>query len=378
MNRIDIAPRDNWQQAVEKLGFHFHTEDEIPYWTESACYTLTAEDVLKIDKATREVWKMCFAAVDYIIKTKRYDKFYIPDFFVKYLERSWSAGCPALYGRFDFAYKDGILKLLEFNADTPTSVFEAAIVQRNWLHDFDKEKKQYNVVHEQLITTWHKLKYCLNDSPVYFTCMKRIPEDITTTEYMRHCAAKAGLQTEFIFIEDIGWHRAKTMFVDLQLRPIKNVFKLFPYEWLLPSEDGINMVWDKNQANWIEPPWKMILSNKAILAVLWELYPDSEYLLPAYFEPGPLKKYAKKPLISRQGENIELRKGKKVIEQTDDICSSNDFVYQELFELPDFSGNHPLIGSWLIGNEPAGIGIRESNNLITDKNSRFVPHYVEQ
>jgi glutathionylspermidine synthase len=35
-----------------------------------------------------------------------------------------------LYGRFDLAYRgDGPPKLLEYNADTPTALFEAAVVQ---------------------------------------------------------------------------------------------------------------------------------------------------------------------------------------------------------------------------------------------------------
>ena len=120
----------------------------------------------------------------------------------------------------------------------------------------------------------------------------------------------------------------------------------------------------------------MILSNKAILPILWELNPDCEYLLPAYFDETGMKDYVKKPILSREGANIEMVKHYGTIEKTDGEYGEEGFVYQQLFELPDFDNNYPVIGSWIVGQEAAGIGIREAKNLITDNKSRFVPHLI--
>ncbi len=66
-----------------------------------------------------------------------------------------------------------------------------------------------------------------------------------------------------------------------------------------------------------------------------------------------------------------------VIEKTDGEYGEEGFVYQQLFSLPDYDDNYPVIGSWIIGQEAAGIGIREAKTLITNNVSRFLPHLIE-
>ncbi|MCW3112424.1 MAG: glutathionylspermidine synthase family protein, partial [Segetibacter sp.] len=178
MFRKTTDPRNNWQAAVEKLGFGFHTTD-LPYWDESAYYEFSMDEVLKIEKATAEVWNMCLEAVQHVIDTRLYNKFNIPELLVPYIERTWSEDHPAIYGRFDFCVKDEQIKLLEFNADTPTSLYEAGIVQWFWLQDFDKNKDQYNSIHEKLIAYWKHLKGYLHPAPLHFTCLKETLEDLT-------------------------------------------------------------------------------------------------------------------------------------------------------------------------------------------------------
>jgi glutathionylspermidine synthase len=145
---------------------------------------------------------------------------------------------------------------------------------------------------------------------------------------------------------------------------------------MVEEEFGANILTDKNTAFWIEPAWKMILSNKAILPTLWELYPDCPWLLPAYFEPGHLTDYVKKPILSREGANIELIQDNTLLQQTGGDYGREGHIYQQLFTLPSFNGKHPVLGSWIIGQEPAGIGIRESDSLVTDNLSRFIPHLI--
>ena len=188
---------------------------------------------------------------------------------------------------------------------------------------------------------------------------------------------QAGILTQFLFVDDIGWDEGRRAFVDMEGMEIKNLFKLYPWEWLLADEFGVHIREEGNQLLFIEPAWKMILSNKAILPLLWELFAGHPYLLPAYFSGDGLVNYVKKPLLSREGANIEIRMGAELACQTDGEYGEEGFIYQELFPLPAFGDNYPLIGSWVIGQEPAGIGIREANGLITDNLSRFVPHLIE-
>jgi glutathionylspermidine synthase len=381
MKRTSIPPRNHWQSAVEKLGFGFHTSD-VPYWDESAYYEFTMPEIELIEKATARLWECCLGAVQHVIDNNLYTKLAIPETFIPYIERTWEEDHPSIYGRFDLCYRDGQVKMLEFNADTPTSLYEAGIVQWFWLQDFDKAKDQFNSIHEKLIAYWKYLKDYLhpatldNPSTLHFTCVRESLEDLTNTEYLRDCAIQGGLDTKLIYIDDIGWNTDTLSFVDLQDQAIKNIFKLYPWEWMMHETFAENILTDSNKTFWIEPAWKMILSNKAILPILWELYPDCPYLLPAYFEPDRLTDYVKKPFLSREGANIEMIRAGAVLQQTEGEYGEEGHIYQQLFTLPSFDGNYPVLGSWIIGQEPAGMGIREAGTLVTDNLSRFIPHLI--
>jgi glutathionylspermidine synthase len=375
MKRHSIPPRNNWQRAVEQLGFGFHTTN-VPYWDESACYEFTMDEILYIEKASAELWDLCLGAVQHVMDNNLYHLFAIPEAFIPYIEKTWMEDHPAIYGRFDLCFRDGQLKLLEFNADTPTSLYEAGIVQWFWLQDYDKTKDQFNSVHEKLIAYWKYLKAYLYPGTLHFACVKASLEDLTNTEYMRDCAIQGGLETRLLFVDDIGWDPAEEVFADMQDQPIKNIFKLYPWEWMVREEFGANILKDRNRAFWIEPAWKMLLSNKAILPILWQLYPGCPYLLPAFFESDKLTDYVQKPILAREGANVKLVRGDTILQATTGEYGAEGYVYQQLFTLPDYDGNHPVLGSWIIGQEPAGMGIRESNTLVTDNLSRFIPHYI--
>lgn len=374
-NEKRITPRNKWQESVDKLGFGFHSTN-VPYWDESAYYEFTMSEVLEIEKATNELWDMCLKAVQFVIDTKQYDKFHIPEWFIPHIEKSWNEDHPSIYGRFDLAYNNGKIKLLEFNADTPTSLFESAIVQWFWLKDFDANKDQFNSIHEKLIEYWKYLKEYLYQDKLHFTCVKESLEDLTTVEYMRDCAIQAGLDTKLIFLDDIGWDNDRKVFLDMEDEEMKNIFKLYPYEWLINEEFGKNILEDKNRSFWIEPSWRMILSNKAILPILWHLYPNHEYLLKSYFDKGDLINYVKKPILSREGANIEIIKNGNLILKSEGDYGKEGFIFQELFDLPNIDGYYNIIGSWVVGQESVGMAVRASQSLITNNTSLFVPHLI--
>jgi glutathionylspermidine synthase len=375
MDRITINPRPDWQEKVENIGFGFHTL-EGTYWDESAYYTFSMAEIDALETATNDLWEKCLEAVQYVVDKKKYPLFHIPQWVIPHIEKTWNEDAPSVYGRFDFSFKDGVPKMLEFNADTPTSLFESGVVQWNWLEERFPKNDQFNSIHEKLIEYWRFLKPYLYEGALHFTVLRETLEDLTTTEYLRDCAIQAGYKTKLIYLDEIGWDEGKRVFKDLEGHYIRNIFKLYPWEWLIHDDFGQLIVQDKIQAHWIEPAWKMILSNKAILPILWELFPDCPYILPAYFDSVDLDSYVKKPILSREGANVTLVKDNRYITSTEGDYGEEGFIYQQLCTLPEFQGNYALIGSWVIGQEAAGIGIRESNNLITDNTSRFLPHVI--
>src|ERR1041385_3282051 len=127
MKRHSIFPRENWQKKVEQLGFTYHTLDGVTYWDESVYYEFNRAQADKIEQSTNELYQLSLQAVDHVVRNGLYDLFLIPDQFKNKIEESWRKREPSVYGRFDLVW-DGDAKsspkMLEFNADTPTSLFE--------------------------------------------------------------------------------------------------------------------------------------------------------------------------------------------------------------------------------------------------------------
>ncbi len=376
MKRISTEPRPHWESKVEEVGLAFHHTPEGLYWDESAHYEFTSGEVDLIERATNELHEMCMAAAQHVIDHDRFDDLAIPPEAVPLIKLTWEEEPPAIYGRFDLAY-DGKSppKLLEYNADTPTSLLESSVVQWFWLQDVHPEADQFNSIHERLVAKWKELWDYLLAFPLYFACTHGSIEDRVTVAYMQDTAEQAGILTSFITVQDIGWDHAKREFVDLDGRTITNLFKLYPWEWLLGETFGRYLIESHGQMQWIEPIWKLLLSNKGLLPILWELYPGHPNLLETYLgEPRDMTSYVRKPIYSREGGNIRICSHGCTLQETDGDYGEEGFIYQELAPLPCFDGNYPILGSWVIDQESAGIGIRETRTLITDNASRFVPH----
>src|ERR1700731_4720431 len=241
MQRISITPRDNWQQKVESVGLTFHTlENGTPYWDESAAYQFTAAEIDTLEAAGNELQEMCLAAAQHIIDKKRYAELDIPAFAIEAIEWAWNNEPPALYGRFDLSWAGAQSrqppKLLEYNADTPTSLLEAAVVQWHWLKDTHPGKDQFNSLHERLIDRWREI------SPagefIHFACDTNSSEDVGTARYLMDAACQAGCTAALISMKDIGIQGRASAFVDRTLNPIRRCFKLYPWEWMFSDAFG--------------------------------------------------------------------------------------------------------------------------------------------
>lgn len=369
MQRESCAVREGWTARLEAQGFDYHSIDGAPYWTEGVCYRFTEAEVDQLEAATLELHRMCLDLVDDVVARGDYRAFALDDAAATLIERSWTRREPALLGRMDLHF-DGTSppRLYEYNADTPTSLLETAAVQWFWLMDVHPKADQFNSIHEKLIEAWRR-RWPGTPRTVWFASFTESREDAGNNEYLRDTCAQAGHRTVALDILDIGWKDA--CFIDLDNAPIERLFKLYPWEWLLDEAFGRHI--PNARTEWIEPAWKMLLSTKALLPALWARHPQHPNLLPAVRNGGALAgPVVAKPRLGREGAGIERFASAAAAFAHRPFA---DVVLQSYRPLPSFEGHRPVIGSWVIGNEAAGIGIRESLTEITSNTSRFVPHY---
>ena len=385
MKRIAIQPRSDWQMTAERYGFRFHSINGEPYWDESAYYAFTLQQIERdIEAPTGELHHMALSLMDDIVASEALlTRLAIPARYWDWIATSWRQRQPHLYGRMDLVY-DGVApaRLYELNYDTPTSVYEAAFFQWIWLDEQRQRGElalhtdQYNQLQELLILAFATFGKSL-PRPFYFTAVRRSLEDQGTIEYLRDCAVQAGVQGQMIAIEDIGI-TSQGRFTDLDHRLIGSLFKLYPLEYLFADEYGPYL--PNSGLQLLEPPCKAVVSNKGILPLLWQYFPGHPNLLPAYFDDEPQQPlppgWVRKPLFSREGANVQIR-----LPNGDSVHSPGRYTHapvirQVFHPLPRFQGGYPLIGSWVVGDTPAGIGIREDATLITRDTSRFVPHVI--
>jgi len=371
MQRHTCQPRADWRTKVESVGLTYHSHDTGPYWDESVCYELTATEVNALEAAANTLHRLCLDAAEAVITNGWWNRLGIPAAAVPVIVRSWERDEFSLYGRFDLV-ADGSAppKLLEYNADTPTALVEASVAQWFWLQETHPGADQFNSIHERLVEAWRRW----SGTTIHFSSIQQHPEDEMTVLYLRDTCEQAGVSTKAVFIEDLGWEAAAGRFVDLDNQAIARCFKLYPWEWLWQEEFGPHLAGDP--VRFIEPAWKMLLSNKGLLPILWELFPEHPNLLPAYESAAPLgDRYIRKPRWSREGSNVSWVEGGVVIEETGGAYGEAGHVYQALAPLPDFAGRRPVCGVWVVDHEAAGLGIREDTQRITGNLSRFVPHF---
>ncbi|QIN80357.1 glutathionylspermidine synthase family protein [Rubrobacter marinus] len=389
MRRHDARPREGWLEIVEGQGLTYavdRAEDggARPYWHEAAAYELSEEEVEYLEGVTEELHAMSLEAARRMLDDQEImARLGLPRAAAGLVRAGLSEPDPlTLYGRFDLAYGErslGPAKLLEYNADTPAGLVEAAVTQWYWLEDVAPDRDQWNMLHERLVQAWKRAAPRIPGSVVHFAVGAREPnEDWATVAYLRDTAREAGLIDLGITMEEIGWHHERETFVDTAGLPIRTCFKMYPWEWMLREDFGRHVL-DGSLTTWIEPIWKVLLGSKALLPVLWEMFPGHENLLPAYFDgPGRMDSYVAKPMFGWEGSGIRVvRDGAEVEARPERHATAQEYVFQRFVDLPDFDGSHPVVGTWIVGGHAAGLGIRESDRLVTDTDARFVPHYMD-
>ncbi len=383
MERLAIAPREGWQAKAEAVGFGFHEMYGEPYWLDDVHYRFTLDEIeAEVEAPTQALHDLCLALVSEVVRSEALlARLAIPAGQFDTVRRSFEAGEPSLYGRFDLAYDGrGPAKLLEYNADTPTGIFEAAFFQYNWLTDqtalgrLPRDADQFNLIQERLVESFARFPA---DRLFHFAAVTASDEDRGTAAYLMDCAVQAGHSTALIDMGAIGVD-ALGRFADPQNRVIDRCFKLYPWEDMMREPFAPYL--PASDTQWVEPAWKAILSNKGILPLLWERHPGHPNLLPAFFEDdtrsGALARAVRKPLHSREGENIAIREAGLATEETGGDYGTGPAIVQELTRLFEADGQFAVLGTWVVGDQACGLGMREDRSRITRNLSRFVPHAI--
>ena len=385
MQRIRTPERSHWREQAEEFGFRFHTMYGEPYWDETVYYQFTLQQIEQdLEAPTEELHQMCLAVVEKVVQSEELlQKFQIPEIYWQWIRDSWLKGDPSLYSRLDLAYSgNGPAKLLENNADTPTSLYETGFWQWLWLEDklasghIPASSDQFNSLQDKLIERFETFKTQFPQT-MHFSACQDTEEDRATVQYLQDCAEEVGFKSEFVFVEDIGLGE-NGEFTDLNDHVIDAMFKLYPWEFMLREEFGPALLDASTQ--WLEPPWKAIVSNKAMLPLLWQMFPGHPNLLPAFFEGdkgvGTLNSYVKKPIFAREGANVDVVVNGHSRYKTDGPYGEEGFIYQEYTPLPKFDDHYALIGAWLVNDQAAGISVRQDVSPITANLSRYVPHTI--
>lgn len=399
MQRITVDnPRTGWESIIREQGLIYDETildngKKLHYWNETHAYQFTEQEVLDLEEATEQLHRMSLEAARFIADEQYkpnspFKNFGISKEALEYATYSLDRSDPYLYGRFDLAYS-GIPgdapKMLEYNADTPTGLIEGSIVQWYWKEHHFPDADQWNGIHEALISRFEEMRAARDSlGTMYFawTSEDTTGEDVLTVGYMLDCAQQAGWENpQLIDMKNIEYDYDEKIFYDPYDNPINNIFKLYPWEDMMDEEFGPYIAKQKPQG-WLEPAWKMFLSTKMLLPALWHLYPGHEYLLPSYIgSPTGMEKWVKKPLHGREGDGITINAGDVQLSPKQSRWGDEGYVYQEYVQLPNYVGdegesNYPVLGTWMIGDDCRGVGIRESDGPLTDYYCRFVPNII--
>ncbi len=378
---------------LEKLGFTWHTDpDHTPYVADELV-EVTGAEAEALYAATNELYDMYVEAGQYVIDNDLFHEIGIPFNLIELIKTSWEEEVHwHLYGRFDLA--GGIdgrpIKLLEFNADTPTALFETAIVQWALLQKNGlDEARQFNSLYEALVENFKRLVTLEGSTEMFddhyegwkflFSSIRENDEEEYTVRLLQHLASEAGFATEFAYVDEVEFDGAEGIFY--RDEPYELWFKLLPWEEIAISEGELatllTQIVRNHKAILFNPAYTLLFQSKGLLKILWDLYPNHPLLLETSFEPLTGQKQVQKPIFGREGSSVRiLESDGTLIEKTDDLYDAFKMVYQAYTDLPvDAEGRHYQAGVFY-AYEACGLGFRRGGTIL-DNRSKFVGHIIE-
>ena len=390
MKLIELKPLS--KKYLESIGFYWHTDKDMSAYIDNKVISITPEMAENYANAVNELYDMFIEAAQYVIDNNLFHELDIPFNLVEIIKESWENDVHwHLYGRFDLS--GGItkpIKLIEFNADTPTALFESAIIQWALLkaNGID-EGMQFNFIYEALRDNFKRV-VTLDENidnfdeyyegwKILFSSVKDNLEEENTTRLLQTIAEEAGWRTEFAYIDEVEFSDDGVFYND---EKYEFFFKLIPWEAIAIEEPELaeimtNIVKNR-QAIFLNPAYTLLFQSKGIMKILWDLYPNHPLLLETSFEPLENKKQVIKPTLAREGANIEIiDENGQILAKEEGEYSNFKKVYQEFVEFEkDEEGNYYQAGVFF-AYEACGVGYRKGD-LILNNMSKFVGHIVEE
>ncbi len=392
MNLKKVKALDN--KYLESIGFFWHTDEDKTSYVVDEILEVSTKEANAYYEATNELYDMFCSAGDYVIENNLFHDINIPFNLVDIIKESWEEDVHwHLYSRFDLA--GGIngkdIKLIEFNADTPTSLFETSIIQWALLKSNNlDEASQFNNLYEALKDNFKRLitleadvdkfdeYYSKIGWKILFSSISSSSEDENTTKLLQHIASEAGFNTQFEYMD-------KTQFCDEGIfakdERFEFWFKLIPWEDIAIDESELalmltDIIKDK-KAIILNPAYTLMFQSKGFMKILWDLYPNHPLLLETSFEPLKNKKQVEKRCFGREGANIAIVNADNSLEtKTNGEYENYKAIYQEYVELPlDEKGNSYQAGVFY-AYEACALGFRRGSKIL-DNNSKFVSHFIK-
>lgn len=395
MKTISVNPIPG--NIFEKLGFYWYNSPEQPHYVADELVVITEEEGNRYYLAAEELYDMYVQAGQHVIDNNLFAMLDIPPNLEQMIKHTWEDDRHFhLIGRFDFAGGlDGApIKLIEFNADTPSMIFEVALIQ--WMilkHNNLNEEKQFNRLYETIKESFGRMKavhplFCASEDLIphaLFSCLDAGLEDENTTRLFEEIAYESGYITGFEYAEAVCFDRGNR----LKRGGIFNSggdnfdfwFKLVPYEYIGNEEPELaEMLTDiiaRDLAVLINPPYALLFQSKGIMKVLWDLFPGHPLLLATSWQPIPGRRCMEKKTFSREGDNIIMRDEKgNALEERPGPYDSYRSVFQEYTDLNGDEQNRLYQAGVFFSYEPCGIGFRREKGIIHN-HSQFVGHMVE-
>ena len=381
-------------EYLESIGFVWHTDSDNSSYISDEIVVITEDEANAYYEATNELYDMFAEAGQYVIDNNLFHELNIPFNLVEVIKESWENEVHwHLYSRFDLA--GGIdgkpIKLIEFNADTPTSLFETAIIQWAMLKaNALNESSQFNNLYEALKDNFKRIITLDSDIEkfeeyysnlgwkILFSSISTSSEDINTTKLLQHIASEAGFNTDFEFIENVQFSD-DGIFKNDEL--FEFWFKLIPWENIAIEESELALILTEiitnKKAIIFNPAYTLMFQSKGFMKILWDLYPNHPLLLETSFEPLIGKKQVEKRCFGREGANTKIINTDGSIDiQTDGVYSGHKAVYQEFVEFPkDSNGNFYQAGVFY-AYEACGLGFRRGGKILNNM-SKFVGHIIK-
>ena len=381
-------------EYLESIGFVWHTDSDNSSYISDEIVVISEDEANAYYEATNELYDMFAQTGQYVIDNDLFHDLNIPFNLVEMIKESWENDVHwHLYSRFDLA--GGIdgkpIKLIEFNADTPTSLFETAIIQWAMLkaNGLD-EASQFNNLYEALKDNFKRIITLDSDIEkfdeyysglgwkILFSSISGSSEDINTTKLLQHIATEAGFNTDFEFIENVQFND-EGIYKNDEL--FEFWFKLIPWENIAIEESELALILTQiigdKKAIIFNPAYTLMFQSKGFMKILWDLYPNHPLLLETSFEPLIGKKQVEKRCFGREGANVTIINADQSIdEQTNGDYEGHKPIYQEYVEFPKDSNGNSYQAGVFYAYEACGLGFRRGGKILNNM-SKFVGHIIK-